>query len=138
AARAKTNITICASAAPMSAGADCDGASFDGGWIIFIDENGNVQRDAAEDNVLRRHPPVHETVNIRTKPASTYFSFAATGHGRGDVGVGDAFETAMICDERGQGIAAGGSSAARRIVVTPLGRSVVIRDAALMPAGACP
>jgi type IV fimbrial biogenesis protein FimT len=138
AARAKTNITICASADPMSAAARCDGASFDDGWIIFVDRNNVVDRDLADENILRRHPPVHETIDIITTPPSTYFSFAANGLGRGDVGVGDAFETAMICDERGQGIAAGGSSAARRIVVTPLGRSVVIRDAALMPAGACP
>lgn len=139
AARAKTNITICASADPMSAGAGCDGASFNDGWIIFVDENGNVERDAADENVLRRHPPVHETVDIIANPASTYFSFAANGLGRGDVGVGDAFETAMICDERGHQIAAGGSSAARRIVVTPLGRSVVIRDFNLIDAaGGCP
>jgi type IV fimbrial biogenesis protein FimT len=139
AARAKTNITICASADSMSAAAGCDGGSFDEGWIIFIDGNGNVQRDAAEENVLRRHPPVHENVDIIAIPASTYFSFAANGLGRGDVGVGDAFETAMICDERGHQIAAGGSSAARRIVVTPLGRSVVIRDFDLIDdAGGCP
>jgi hypothetical protein len=45
----------------------------------------------------------------------------------------------MICDERGHQIAAGGSSAARQIVVTPLGRSVVIRDFNLIEAaGGCP
>src|SRR5690606_41949543 len=55
AARAKTNIPICASAAPMSAGADGDGASFDGGRISIIDEDGNDLRDAAEEHVLSRH-----------------------------------------------------------------------------------
>jgi type IV fimbrial biogenesis protein FimT len=41
AARSKENITICASAAPTGAAA-CDGASFDGGWIVFIDLNGDL------------------------------------------------------------------------------------------------
>ena len=34
----------------------------------------------------------------------------------------------MICDERGNVAASGGNSAARRLVVTPLGRSVVMSD----------
>ncbi|NIV16994.1 MAG: prepilin-type N-terminal cleavage/methylation domain-containing protein, partial [Woeseiaceae bacterium] len=39
AARSKSNITICASANSMDAGANC-GGTFDDGWIIFIDLNG--------------------------------------------------------------------------------------------------
>ena len=138
AARAKANVTICASADPTGAAA-CDGASFDDGWIIFVDTNGDIERAGPNENVLRAHQAIDENVDIITNPASTYFSFAANGLGRGDVGAGDAFETAMICDERGHAVAAGGSSAARRIVVTPLGRSVVIRDFALIDAaGGCP
>lgn len=127
AARAKQNMTICASAAPMGA-ALCDGASFDDGWIIFVDLNGDIERAGTDENVVKAFPPLDDRVNVNSDGA-TYFSFAPTGLGRGDItGKGAAFQTAMICDERGNVVAAGGNSAARRLVVTPLGRSVVMAD----------
>lgn len=139
AARAKTNITICASQAPTSPGADCNGASFDDGWIIFVDLNGDILRSGAGENVIRRHEAVDDTLSITTGNGATYFSFAANGLGRGDVNGNPSFETAMICDDRGHAIAAGGNSAARRLVVTPIGRSTVIRDFAnIDAAGGCP
>ena len=138
AARAKSNITICASASPLSAAADCDGASFNEGWIIFVDLNGDIARSGAEENLLRVHGPVDDNLDILTGNGATYFSFAANGLGRGDVN-GPSFATAMICDERGHQVSAGGNSAARRLVVTPVGRSVVIRDFDLInAAGGCP
>jgi type IV fimbrial biogenesis protein FimT len=138
AARAKTNITICASA-DSSGAALCDGASFDEGWIIFVDLNGDIERAGVDENVLRRHPPIDDNIDITTNGGATYFSFAATGLGRGNVGGATAFQTAMICDERGNVIAGGGSSAARRLVVTPIGRSTVLRDRDQITAsgGAC-
>ncbi|MGH8195998.1 MAG: GspH/FimT family pseudopilin [Woeseiaceae bacterium] len=127
AARAKQNITICASAAPMGA-ALCDGASFDDGWIIFVDLNGDIERAGTDENVLKAFPPLDGGVHVNSDGA-TYFGFAPTGLGRGDIaGKGAAFQTAMICDERGNVVASGGNSAARRLVVTPLGRSVVMSD----------
>jgi type IV fimbrial biogenesis protein FimT len=137
AARAKSNITICASASPLSAAADCDGASFNDGWIIFVDLTNDLSRSGADENILRAHGPVHENLDINSNGA-TYFSFGANGLGRGDV-YGPSFTTAMICDERGHQVAAGGNSAARRVVVTPVGRSIVIRDFDLIDAaGGCP
>jgi type IV fimbrial biogenesis protein FimT len=133
AARSKENITICASDDPMGAAA-CDGASFEDGWILFVDLDGDIVRDGgADENVLKAFPPVDDTIDIITDNGATYFSFAPTGFGRGDV-AGPSLRTAMICDERGNIVAAGGSSAARRIVITPIGRSIVIRDKALIDA----
>ena len=144
AARSKENITICASANSMDAAAAC-GGTFDDGWIIFIDLDGNIQRDVAGDeNVLRRHPAVDDAIDIVAKGTggvdATYFSFAPTGLGRGDVaGAGPSVQTAVICDGRGNVVAAGGNSAARYLVVTPLGRATVLRDVALITAaGGCP
>lgn len=125
AARSKENVTICASADPFGA-ALCDGASFDEGWIIFVDIDGDIERSGAGENVLKAFPPVNDNIDINTDGA-TYFSFAPTGLGRGDVN-GPALSTAMICDDRGNVLAAGGSSAARRLVVTPVGRSTVMRS----------
>ncbi len=148
AARSKENITICASANSMDA-ATCTGGTFDDGWIIFIDLDGNIQRPAGPnvpggENVLRRHPAVDDAIDIVAKGTggvdATYFSFAPTGLGRGDVaGAGPSLQTAVICDGRGNVVAAGGNSAARYLVVTPLGRATVLRDVDLITAaGGCP
>jgi type IV fimbrial biogenesis protein FimT len=44
AARSKTFVTVCASADPLGVAATCDGPSFDSGWIIFLDLDGDLQR----------------------------------------------------------------------------------------------
>ena len=143
AARSKENITICASANSMDA-STCTGGTFDDGWIIFIDLDGNIQRPAGPnvpggENVLRRHPAVDDAIDISTNAGANYFSFAPTGLGRGDIGGQPSLQTAVICDGRGNVVAAGGNSAARYLVVTPLGRATVLRDVDLIAAaGDCP
>ena len=138
AARSKSNITICASANSMDAGANC-GGTFDDGWIIFIDLNGDIDRSGDGENVIRAHPPVSDRIDVTTNAGANYFSFAPSGLGRGDVGGGPAVVTATICDERGNVVAAGGNSAARILVVTPIGRATVLRDVTqIAGAGGCP
>ena len=138
AARSKTNVTVCASANSMDADADCNG-SFDDGWIIFLDVDGDLQRAGADENLLRRHPAIDSQIDINVNAGATYFSFAPTGLGRGDVGGNPAFQTAVLCDDRGNIIAAGGNSAARYLVVTPIGRATVVRDQSIIAAkGGCP
>lgn len=138
AARAKTNITICASANSLDPAAVC-GGTFDDGWIIFADLNGDLIRAGVGENVLRAHPAVHTRINIATNGGATYFGFAPSGLGRGNVGGVPAIQTARICDDRGNVVAAGGSSAARFLVVTPIGRATVLRDVAqIAGAGGCP
>ena len=137
AARAKSNVTICTSADPQSANPSCDGVAFDRGWIIFVDLDGDIVRDPAEP-ILRSLPAIPDGIDISTNGASTYFSFAATGLGRGDV-AGPALQTAVICDQRGNQVAAGGSSSARFLVVTPIGRATILRDVnQINNAGGCP
>ena len=78
-------------------------------------------------------------INITTNGGALYFSFAATGLGRGDVGGQPSMLTAMICDSRGNLVAAGGNSAARALVVTPIGRATVLRQQPQVAAqGGCP
>jgi type IV fimbrial biogenesis protein FimT len=138
AARAKAPVTICASANSLGA-ATCGGATFDDGWIIFMDLNGDLQRAGAGESVIRAHPAVDSAIDIATNAGATYFGFAPTGLGRGDVGGVPAVQTAVICDARGNVVAAGGNSAARFLVVTPIGRATVLRDVAqIAGAGGCP
>ncbi len=138
AARAKSNITICASNNSMGA-ATCTGGTFDDGWIIFVDLNGDIQRAGDDENVLRRHPAIDDAIDITTNPGATFFSFAPTGLGRGDQSGFTAIQTAVICDGRGNVVATGGNGAiefstARLLVVTPIGRATVLRDVDLITA----
>ncbi len=143
AARSKSNITICASNNSMGA-ATCTGGTFDDGWIIFVDLDGNIQRPGGPnvvggENVLRRHPAVDDAIDISTNAGATLFQLRTDRSGRGDQSGFTAIQTAVICDGRGNVVAAGGNSAARYLVVTPIGRATVLRDVAqITAAGGCP
>ena len=130
-ARGKINITICGSADPMGAGADCDG-NWSQGYIVFIDANGDLARAGANETVLRRHDVTEIGVNLRVANNATYFSFASSGLGRGNVNGNPAVTQVVMCDERGNITGAGGNSAARLFVATPLGRATILRDKALI------
>jgi type IV fimbrial biogenesis protein FimT len=139
AARSKSNITICASNNPLDANANC-GGTFNDGWIIFIDLDGDLNRAGAGENVLRAHPAPPTGVSITPANGATYFSFAGTGLGRGNVGGVPALQTAMICDARGLDIAPGGRATARRLVATAIGRATIVSDLAMIQASGdvCP
>ncbi len=137
AARAKAIITICASADSMDDPPTCDvGDEFEDGWIVFVDDNldgvvdasdGNIAVDNGE-SILRRFPARHDSLIIDTPGMGNYFSYAATGLGRGQVLADPPVTRAIMCDVRGNVKASGGRSAARVLVITPLGRATVLRD----------
>ena len=131
AARARTNITICASADPMGAGSDCDG-TWDQGYIVVIDDDGNRARAGANETVLRAHPAADSGVMLRIANNASYFMYASTGLGRLDTGGNPAVSQIVVCDQRGNIKAAGGNSAARLFVATPLGRATILRDMGLI------
>ncbi len=130
-ARGKTNITICGSATPMAAGATCDG-NWNQGYIVFIDADGDLARAGAAETILRRHDAIAIGVNLRVANNATYFSFASSGLGRGNVGGVPSVTQVVMCDERGNITGAGGNSAARLFVATPLGRATILRDKTLI------
>lgn len=137
-ARARSNITICASANAMAANANC-GGTWEQGYIVFVDTDGDLNRAGATETVLRRHGVAETGVTMTFPNGATYFSYASTGLGRGDVGGNPAVSQVIMCDSRGNITAAGGNSAARLFVVTPLGRGTVLRDKAqITGAGDCP
>jgi len=131
AARAKTNITICASANSLTAGANC-GGTWDQGYIIFVDDDGDLLRAGPTETVLRAHGEIATDVVMSIANDATYFSYASTGLGRGDVGGNPAMTQVVMCDDRGNIVGAGGNSAARLFVATPLGRATILRDIALI------
>jgi type IV fimbrial biogenesis protein FimT len=121
--RAKSNITIC----PSADGASC-GGTWEDGYIVFVDDDGDLTVDGGTDSVLRGHDEVAEGVSLAIADDATYFSYASTGLGRPNVGGNTAISQVVMCDERGNVIGPGGNSAARLFVVTPLGRATIIRD----------
>jgi len=131
AAHAKANVTICASANPMAANADC-GGTWDQGYIVFIDANGDRARFGANETVLRAHPASDPGVLLRVANNASYFMYSPSGLGRLDAGGNPAVSQIVVCDERGNIRAAGGNSAARLFVATPLGRATIVRDLSLI------
>ena len=133
AARAKTNITICASANSMDANADC-GGTWDQGYIVFVDDNGDILRAGATETLLRAHPVIAEGVTRAITTDAAFFRFAAARLGGGAVGGNPSITQVVMCDERGNIKAAGGNSAARLFVTTPLGRATILRDESMIDA----
>ncbi len=128
ASRAKTFITICASADSMSIAATptCTG-NWDEGYIVFLDLDGNIQTGVGE-SILFRQAELPEGVILKVINNAKYFSFAGTGLGRGQVGATPAVTQVVMCDDRGNVTAAGGNSAARLFLATPMGRATIQRD----------
>lgn len=127
AARSKSNITICASADPFAANANCDG-TWDQGFIVFVDGDADRNRFGAGENVLRANGAAQTGINLRIANNATYFMFAPTGLGRLDTGGTVAVSQIVMCDDRGTAPAPGGNSAARLFVTTPLGRATIVRN----------
>ncbi len=133
ASRAKTNITICASANSMTAGANC-GGTWDQGYIVFVDTDGNIATGGVNETVLRANPAIADGVSMNVENNAAYFSFSASGLGRSNVGGAPALTRIVMCDDRGNVTAAGGNSAARLFVATPLGRATIQRDKGMIDA----
>ena len=140
--RAKTNITVCASSNATAADATCSGINnWSDGFIVFEDTDGDLVRDTGIDPepVLRAHPALPDGITIDVTDnhdkddESTYFSFGPSGQGRTVAGK-PAMAWALICDKRGNVTAAGGNSAARLLVITPLGRAMIVRDKGIIGA----
>ena len=126
ASRAKTFITVCASADSMESSPSCSGDWTDG-YIVFLDLDGDVAT-GVDETILRAVPAMPEGVSFNVVNAAKYFSYAGTGLGRGKVGDEEALSQVVMCDDRGNIRAAGGNSAARLFVATPMGRATIQRD----------
>ena len=131
AARAKTNITICASDNSMTAAADCQG-NWEDGFIVFVDDNGDLARAGATETVLRAHPAIAEGVSLAVADDATFFSYASTGLGRGTVGGLTPLSQVIVCDSRGVVESSKDFSTGRLFIATPLGRATVLRDYTLV------
>jgi Tfp pilus assembly protein FimT len=115
----------------MTTAANC-GGNWDQGYIVFVDQDGDLNRNGEEETVLRAHPAIAKGVSLAVANDATYFSYSSTGLGRPNVGGNTAVSQIVMCDERGNVTAAGGSSAGRLFIATPLGRATIFRDTGLI------
>jgi prepilin-type N-terminal cleavage/methylation domain-containing protein len=127
AARAKNNITICASANSTAAAADC-GGTWDQGFIVFVDTNADQLVNGADESILRAHPAAPDGISLAVANDATYFMYGSSGFGRRDAGGATPVSQIIICDDRGTIETSTNFSAARLFVATPLGRATIVRD----------
>jgi type IV fimbrial biogenesis protein FimT len=139
AARAKNNISICASADSSQATPVCSGG-FEAGWVVFEDRDADLVVDTGEP-ILRRYPAMNTDIAIKTVGSGPddYFMYASTGLGRRDLANTVPVSVMVMCDPRGNVTGGGGKSTARVLIVTPLGRAAVLGDKAQVAAhdGGC-
>ena len=128
AARAKNNISICASADSSQATPVCSGG-FEAGWVVFEDRDFDLVVDTGEP-ILRRYPAMNTDIAITTVGTGPddYFMYASTGLGRRDLADTVPVSVMVMCDPRGNVTGGGGKSTARVLIVTPLGRAAVLGD----------
>jgi Tfp pilus assembly protein FimT len=143
-------VTLCLTADPLAADPVCAPdpvADSELGFVVFVDENGNVDAngrpilaDATDGNavfdageiVLRRTAVPGGSIRLSTNCG--YVSFGPTGVPRAVAGECFPFTTAtpwtafLFCDDRGQRMAAGTLSSARFVRVDRFGRGQVLQE----------
>jgi type IV fimbrial biogenesis protein FimT len=113
-------VTFCASANWNAANPACDlgGANTDG-WIVFVDQNANLNVDAG-DTVVQRHAPLttnNSIVITRDANTNAYLQFGPNGFPRRPVGAAAPISNLQLCDSRGNRNTGGGVAAGRWISV---------------------
>lgn len=121
----QTPVSLCPSANPEDPAPDCTEGTATG-WISFVDENSDCERDAGEE-VLRAQNQVEDSLEAVSD--GVCLSFAANGF-RQVVAGKTSIVHAMFCDDRGNTATAadGAVSYARGIEVTPTGRAAITRN----------
>jgi len=143
-------VTLCASPDPLATPPVCSptGAGTTGGYIVWVDENGdflpngapdlsdatdgNALVDAGETTVLIRREAGFDITAFAAGTGGTpsgYVSFGPNGWRRNAPGAGaDSADIVLYCDPRGNVPAAGSLSAARAVRVDPTGRGSVVSE----------
>lgn len=142
AAKRRSPVTLCASANPLAAAPGCDAAasaSWEKGWIVFADADGDVVVDAGEE-ILQQQGPVESSISIAPDATFTrYVSFSGKGETR-DTANNSVTGNIIFCDDRGIAETNDGNSAARRLNISRTGRPQSMRKQTdvLVPGITCP
>lgn len=135
----QTPVSLCPSANPEDADAECSVDS-PTGWIVFVDADSDCERDAGEE-LLKAQPDIDP--GITPDADGICLSFAATGFRQVIAGKAT-ISRALFCDDRGNEPTSADStmSYARGVEVQPTGRAAITRTLATIsdwsPGVACP
>jgi len=125
-------VTVCTSTNSLAATPACDAsgtASWENGWIVFADTDGDAVVDAGEQ-LLQRQAPLGNDLSVRTDAAvAKYVSFSGAGRTRSATAPGTVPGNFVFCDSRGIAASAGASSA-RGLNVSRTGRPQTLRQQA--------
>lgn len=139
-------VTVCASPNPAAETPACsrDASGTSGGYIVWVDENGNTVNGApvltdvtdgnavvdANETILLRVEAPAAAIDVRAD--SGYLTFRPSGYATTARGAArPPVRWILFCDDRGNRASAGGSTA-RVIRIDPTGRSQVLRDVGLV------
>jgi type IV fimbrial biogenesis protein FimT len=131
-------VTFCATPDPSAANPEC-GTSGASGYIVFVDDDGDDVVEATDGNaevdtgetVLLRHDGPGGTIHGWAD--SSYVLYRPNGFTQQPAAQTTPPATRILfCDDRGNRVAAGGTSAARVIWIDPTGRAVVRQDVDLI------
>jgi type IV fimbrial biogenesis protein FimT len=112
AAKRRVRVVMCKSANGETCAAT---GSWQQGWIVFVDNDGDAQRDAGE-TLLRVQPALAATMRLTgTQPVAKYVSYVSTGNTK-LVGGGFQAGTLTVCSQSAD------PSTARQIIVNSTGR----------------
>jgi type IV fimbrial biogenesis protein FimT len=138
AVKRRQTVTICASSNWSDAAPDCD-LGGGGGWIAFVDVDGDVTRDAG-DTVIQAHAPLADGITFSIDAAATpYIQYGANGF-PSTAAAGTPISNIQLCDDRGDADTGGGVAAGRWIQIGPTGRPQTYRmqaDVQGNPVGGC-
>ena len=147
-------VSICPSPDWDAIDPSCDpNASFDEGWIVFIDADidgvPNLSIDSGNgDIVLQSHQAINESMDLRAGDANgiidspQFIVFAPTGYPIQELNGNNAVFNLQLCDDRGVKETGGGISAGRWINIGPTGRPQMHRTGVALehennPLGGC-
>jgi type IV fimbrial biogenesis protein FimT len=139
-------VVLCASPNPTDAAPTCspDGAGTNGGFIVWADENGNVDAngapkldDASDNNaVVDLNEPILMQVAAPGRTMSVwadsgYVAYGPNGFRRNVAAAGlPSAGWILLCDERGNRVTSGQLSTARVVRIDFTGRGLVLQDTA--------
>lgn len=112
-------VTVCPSASPDPATAQCTGSQWEIGWIVFVDRNGNGSFDA-NDEILRASGPLVAGYTLRGS-AATLCATSPCAITLDPEGVPSAAGVVMLCRD-------GALSPSRAILISTVGRISVAED----------
>jgi type IV fimbrial biogenesis protein FimT len=120
----RVSITLCASPNPVAANPACspDASGTHGGYVVWVDDDADAVVDGSEHILLQ----TAEASGISLLGDNGFIHFNREGFIDDVASEGNSATLVLLCDTRGNVIAAGATSAARAVRIPPTGRPMLL------------